>query len=347
MIRIAVDAVGGDYGPGPILAGAVAAARELPIGLTLVGPEARVRAALGGVPGADAIDVQLVDSDEAVGMAERPVAGLRRRPQASIRVAVGELAAGRAAALFSAGNTGATVMAAYSGLGMLRGVDRPALAAAIPTRRHVAVLLDVGANVECRPSHLVQFAAMGTVFARVALGVERPRVALLSIGEEETKGNDLTREAHRALKASGLDFAGNLEARDVYAGGADVIVCDGFTGNIALKVSEGMVEMIAAILREGFDLVDPGRSIGTALPDAAGLRSDLSARFVEVFERRVHHDEYGAAPLLGVSGLALVGHGRSSARAVQSGIAMAYRFAASGFVARVQQGIISSGEADQ
>jgi glycerol-3-phosphate acyltransferase PlsX len=232
---------------------------------------------------------------------------------------------------------------------MLRGVDRPALAAAIPTRRHVAVLLDVGANVECRPSHLVQFAAMGTVFARVALGIERPRVALLSIGEEETKGNDLTREAHRALKASGLDFAGNLEARDMYAGGADVIVCDGFTGNIALKVSEGLVEMIAAILREGFDGGDAGHPMGAAAAGSMASRADpASARFVEVFERRVHHDEYGAAPLLGVSGLALVGHGRSSARAVQSGIAMAYRFASSGFVARVQQEILSSsGESRQ
>jgi glycerol-3-phosphate acyltransferase PlsX len=316
MIRIAVDAVGGDYGPRPILEGAVAAARELPIGLTLVGPVNRVRAALAEVPGASAIDARLVDSGDAIGMGERPVAALRRRPNASIRVAVAEVAEGRADALFSAGNTGATVMAAYAGLGMLRGVDRPALAATIPTRQHVAVLLDVGANVECRPGHLVQFAAMGTVFARVALGIERPRVALLSIGEEETKGNDLTREAHRALK-SAPDFAGNLEARDVYAGAADVIVCDGFTGNIALKVSEGLVEMIAEILADGG----------------------------EAFRTRVHHDEYGAAPLLGVAGLALVGHGRSSARAVQSGLAMAYRFASSDFISRVQQEILSSGDA--
>jgi glycerol-3-phosphate acyltransferase PlsX len=331
MIRIAVDAVGGDYGPPPILAGAVAAARELPIGLTLVGPEPKVRAALASVPGGDAVDVRLVNSGDAVGMAERPVAALRRRPDASIRVAVDELAGGRADALFSAGNTGATVLAAYTRLGMLRGVDRPALAATIPTRRHVAVLLDVGANAECRPSHLVQFAAMGSVFARVVLGIERPRVGLLSIGEEETKGNDLTREAHRALKASGLEFAGNIEARDVYAGDADVVVCDGFTGNIALKVSEGLVEMIAGALREGFD---------AAADEAAG-------EALRVFEKRVHHDEYGAAPLLGVAGLAFVGHGRSSARAVQSGITMAYRFASSDFITRVQQEIVASGEPHQ
>jgi phosphate acyltransferase len=329
MIRIAVDAMGGDHGPATILEGAVAAARDLPIGLTLVGPVERLRATLATIPDASSADIRLVDSDEAIGMAERPIAALRRCPNASIRVAVAEVAAGRADALFSAGNTGATVLAAFSGLGMLEGADRPALAAAIPTRRHLAVLLDVGANAECRPQHLVQFAAMGTVFARVALGIERPRVALLSIGEEESKGNDLTRETHQALKASGLNFAGNVEARDVYAGDADVIVCDGFTGNIALKVSEGIVEMVGDVLREGFDAGDP------AGPAAQAYR---------VFQTRLHHDEYGAAPLLGVAGLALVGHGRSSPRAVRNGIAMAYRFASSSFVSRVQQELIASGE---
>lgn len=327
MIRIAVDAMGGDHAPATIVEGAVAAGRGLPIALTLVGPVARVREALAAVPGAESLDIRLVDAGEAVGMAEAPTAALRRRPTASIRVAVAEVAEGRADALFSAGNTGATVVAAYAGFGMLRGVDRPALAVTVPTRRGAAVLLDVGANVECRPQHLVQFAAMGTVFARVALGVDRPRVALLSIGEEETKGNELTREAHQRLKASSLNFAGNLEARDVYAGEADVIVCDGFTGNIALKVSEGLVEMIGDVLRDA--------CAGQGLPAAGDA--------LGAFEKRVHHDEHGAAPLLGVAGLALVGHGRSSARAVQNGIAMACRFASSDFIARVQEEINLSG----
>jgi phosphate acyltransferase len=329
MIRIAVDAMGGDYGPATILEGAVAAARDLPIGLTLVGPLARLRSTLAATPGASSLDIRLVDSDEAVAMAERPIAALRRRPQASIRVAVAEVAAGRADAVFSAGNTGATVLAAHGGLGMLKGVDRPALAAMIPTRRDLAVLLDVGANVECRPPHLVQFAAMGTVLARVALGVERPRVALLSIGEEESKGNDLTREAHQALKATGLNFTGNVEARDVYAGDADVIVCDGFTGNIALKISEGLVDMVGEILREGFDPLAADGPAGEAF---------------RAFQRRVHHDEYGAAPLLGVAGLAFVAHGRSSAKAVRSGMAMTHRFASSAFIARIQQEITASVE---
>src|SRR6185295_7841962 len=151
------------------------------------------------------------------------------------------VARGEASALFSAGHTGATVMAAHAAFGMVAGVDRPALAATIPTRTRPAVLLDVGASVECRPQHLLQFAVMGAVYARVGLGVDTPRVGLLSIGEEETKGNELTREAHRLLKGSSLGFIGNVEARDVYSGEADVIVCDGFTGNVALKISEGLV----------------------------------------------------------------------------------------------------------
>src|SRR3990170_4476313 len=161
---------------------------------------------------------------------------------------VGPTDLGEAAALFSAGHTGATVVAAHNAFGMLPGVDRPALAVTIPTRRHPAVLLDVGATVECRPHHLLQFAVMGSVYARVSLGLSSPRVGLLSIGEEETKGNELTREAHRLLKASLLGFIGNVEARDVYSGDADVIVCDGFTGNVALKISEGLVDTVEALL---------------------------------------------------------------------------------------------------
>jgi glycerol-3-phosphate acyltransferase PlsX len=216
---------------------------------------------------------------------------------------------------------------------MLEGAERPALAVTVPTRRSSAVLLDVGANVACRPRHLVQFAAMGTVYARLALGVANPRVGLLSTGEEETKGNDLTRQAHRLLKASGLNFTGNIEARDLYAGGADVIVCDGFTGNIALKVSEGLVEMIGGLLREW----------------AAGLGDELAPRvggeLADLFRRRVDDSEYGGVPLLGVAGLALIGHGRSSARAVRQGVLSAERFVSTGFIARLQQEIAAAGVA--
>ena len=329
MIRIAVDAVGGDHGPDVIVEGALAAAREVPLALTLVGPGGRLRPLLAAVPDLASLDVRLVESGEPVGMGEAPTAALRRRPDASIRVALEEVRAGRAAGLFSAGNTGATVVAAYTTLGTLEGVDRPAIAAVIPTRGHGAVLLDVGANVDSRPQHLVQFAAMGAAYARLAFKVAEPKVALLSIGEEETKGNDLTRETHRLLKASGLHFTGNIEARDLYAGEADVVVCDGFTGNIALKVSEGVFELVGEILRDASR--DPsGDGVGVD-----GFRA---------FQRRADYSEYGGAPLLGVAGVVFIGHGRSSAKAVRNGVALAARFAAADFIARVKQDIFATGE---
>ena len=218
--------------------------------------------------------------------------------------------------MFSAGHTGATVMAAYGAFGTLPGVDRPALAATIPSPGGPAVLLDVGASVECRPHHLLQFAVMGCVYARVAFGIPAPRVGLLSIGEEESKGNELTREAHRLLKASTLAFVGNVEARAVYNGHADVIVCDGFTGNVALKISEGLVDVMEGLL---------SAELSSTMTMRVG--SLLTRRALRRFRRRVDYSEYGGAPLLGVAGVTIVGHGRSSARAVRNAVAIAYRFA--------------------
>ncbi len=265
-------------------------------------------------------------------MADAPAATLRRKPRASIRVAAELVARGEAAALFSAGNTGATVMAAHSAFGMVPGVDRPALATTIPTRGRPAVLLDAGANVECRPQHLLQFAVMGAVYARVALGLERPRIGLLSIGEEETKGNELTRDAHRLLKAAPIHFIGNVEGREIYSGVADVVVCDGFTGNIVLKTSEGLVDAVDALL---------GDELQGTVPSQLGYL--LARRAFQRFRRRVDYSEYGGAPLLGVGGLVLVGHGRSCATAVRSAIAMAARFAAGDFNQRVEQEIAAAG----
>jgi glycerol-3-phosphate acyltransferase PlsX len=261
-------------------------------------------------------------------MAESPAAALRRKPAASIRRAAALVASGEAAALFSAGHTGATVIAAHGAFGMLPGVDRPALAATIPTRGHPAVLLDVGASVECRPQHLLQFAVMGSVYARVVHGVAAPRIGLLSIGEEATKGNELTRDAHRLLKASPLPFIGNVEAQQLYGGGADVVVCDGFTGNVALKVSEGLVDVVEQLLGE-----ELSRTMATR------VGSLLTRRALRHFRRRVDYSEYGGAPLLGVAGTAIVGHGRSSAVAVRNGGALAHRFAASRFIERIEREI--------
>lgn len=324
MVRIAVDAMGGDHGPQTIVDGAVAAARHLDVEIVLVGASAAIEDALARHPFWRKQRLTVADAPDVVAMADPPSV-LRRKPGASIRVAADLVASGRAAALVSAGHTGATVIAAHAAFGMIPGVDRPALATGIPTRARPAVLLDAGANVECRPQHLLQFAIMGSVFARLALGVERPRVGLLSIGEEETKGNELTREAHRLLKAAPVEFIGNVEGREVYSGVADVIVCDGFTGNIVLKTSEGLVETVERLLGDELQ--------GTFSSQVGYL---LSRRAFRRFRRRVDYSEYGGAPLLGVAGLAIVGHGRSSVKAVRNAIALAYRFATGDFVRRVE-----------
>jgi glycerol-3-phosphate acyltransferase PlsX len=335
MIWVAVDAMGGDFAPANVVDGALAAARHFDLGVALVGPAAAIEAEVVRHAATGFVDrgrVRIVDAPEVVSMAESPAAALRRKPNASIRVAAELVERGEAAALCSAGHTGATVMAAHGAFGMLPGVDRPALAAAIPTRKgRPAILLDVGASVECRPQHLLQFAVMGRLYARVAFDVESPRIGLLSIGEEATKGNELTREAHRLLKASSLAFIGNVEARDVYSGDADVIVCDGFTGNVALKISEGLVEMVETLL---------GEELSSTVTTRVG--SLLTRRALRHFRRRVDYSEYGGAPLLGVAGATIVGHGRSSARAVRNAVAMAYRFAADRFIERVEQDIAAT-----
>ncbi|PYR05530.1 MAG: phosphate acyltransferase PlsX [Acidobacteria bacterium] len=328
MIWIAVDAMGGDFAPRPVVDGALAAARHFDLGVALVGPRANLDVELARHDDVDPERIRIVEATDVVAMEDSPAAALRRKPNASIKVAAEIVARGEASALFSAGHTGATVMAAYAAFGMLPGVDRPALAATIPTRRRPAILLDVGASVECRPQHLLQFAIMGSVYARVAFGLENPRVGLLSIGEEATKGNELTREAHRLLRMSPLAFIGNVEARDVYSGNADVIVCDGFTGNVALKISEGLVDVVESLLSD---------ELSSTITMRVG--SLLTRRALRRFKRRVDYSEYGGAPLLGLAGVTIVGHGRSSAKAVRNAVALGYRFASQRFIERVEQNI--------
>ena len=316
QLRIAVDATGGDFAPRNVIDGALVAARHLDIGVTLVGRSEVIRDELRRHDDTAALDLTVVDAREAIGMQEPPAAALRRKPGAAVGVAARIVARGEAVAFFSAGNTGATILAAHRAFGLLPGAGRPALATRIPTAGRGAVLLDSGANVECRAQHLLQFAAMGTAYARVVLGVAEPKVGLLSTGEEETKGNGLTREAHQLLRESRVRFIGNVEARDLYRGQAEVIVCDGFTGNIALKVSEGLVEVVEEFLRD-------------ELKSTFGTRVGylLSRRAFRRFRRRVDYSEVGGALLLGVSGLCIVGHGRSSVKAVRNAVAMAHRFA--------------------
>ncbi len=321
---IAVDAMGGDRAPGAAVEGAVLAAARASIGVLLVGPEAILDAELARYDPAARASIRVLDAPDVVAMHESPLPALRRKRRSSIRVAVDAVAAGDAAAMFSAGHSGATVLAAHAAFGVVSGVDRPALAVTMPTLAGAAVLLDAGANLECRPDHLVQFATMGSAYAAASLLLERPRVGLLSIGEEAEKGNDLIRETHARLRKADLNFIGNIEARELFTGRADVIVCDGFTGNVALKVGEGLVEALTEMLRE---------ELGGALVSQIGAL--LSRRAFERFRQRVDYAEYGAGLLLGVRGLTLVGHGRSSARAVESGIAMAVRLVEGRVVERV------------
>jgi len=325
-MQIAVDAAGGDFAPGNIVSGALVAARHLGFGLTLVGSQSELEQELVRHPDAARVPIVIVDTPDCIEMAEAPAVGLRRKPKASIIKAAEVVASGEAVGFFSAGNTGATFLAARTVFGMLPGVDRPALATTIPTLTRGAVLLDAGANLECRPTHLAQFAVMGRLYARMALDVSEPSVGLLSIGEEETKGNELTREAHRLLRETVDSFIGNVEARDVYTGKADVIVCDGFTGNISLKISEGLVEVIEKLLKE---------ELNQTFSSSVGFL--LSRRAFRRFHRRVDYSEYGGAPLLGVGGLCAVGHGSSSPKAVRNALAMTYRCAKQGFVQRVRE----------
>ena len=326
--RIAVDAMGGDHAPGPIIDGAVASARHLPLGLLLAGPREAVERELARHADAVSLDITIIDAPDVIGMAEAPAQALRRKPRASIRLAAEAVADGRAVAMFSAGSTGASVMAAYGGFGLLPGWTGRRLRR--PSRREPAPrCCSMRARTSnAGPQHLLQFAAMGTVYARVALGVQHPRVGLLSIGEEESKGTEVIREAHRLLKAGTLNFIGNVEGRDVYSGMADVIVCDGFTGNVALKISEGLVDAVEQLL---------GEELQSTFSTRMGYL--LSLRAFRRFRKRVDYSEYGGAPLLGVNRLCIVGHGRSSAKAVRNAVAMAHRFAAQRVIDQLEQGI--------
>jgi glycerol-3-phosphate acyltransferase PlsX len=318
--------MGGDEAPGAIVIGAIRAVETGRVGVTLVGPADRLELELDRHGRLDHLPIHIADAPESVSMDESPLAALRRKPRTSIRLAMEIAARGDAQAAFSAGHTGATLLAAHATFGALAGVDRPALAVTIPTLTGSSVLLDAGANVECRADHLVQFGIMGAAYARVVLGKPDPAVGLLSIGEEASKGNDLIREAHAALATAPVRFIGNVEARELFSGRADVIVCDGFTGNIALKVGEGLVETVETMLREEMQ----------PAPHAAAPASFDAFRRLR---RRVDYAEYGGAPLLGIAGVTIVAHGRSSPRAVENGIVMAARLAEERVIERLTEAL--------
>ncbi len=317
MVTIAIDAMGGDDAPKAEVEGAIRAARSLGVRVILVGKQDIVHHELSLHEDIAGLPIEVQHASEQVTMEDSAAKAMRNKRDSSIRVAARLVRDGLADGVVSAGNTGAVMATVKSVQGMLPGVDRPALASAFPTVKGTpVVVVDVGANVDCSPRMLAQFAVMGDIYSRVIFRTHRPRVGLLSIGEEEHKGNELTRAATPLLKALPIHFIGNVEGRDIYAGETDVIVCDGFIGNVALKVSEGLVEMVYQMLRESLEATIT-RKIGYVLARTA---------FKE-FKKRVDYSEYGGAPLLGVKGVCIITHGRSNANAIKNAIRVAAEFA--------------------
>ena len=326
MITVALDAMGGDHAPRVEVEGAVEAATQLGVRILLVGVEETVQAELKRHRAAN-LPIEVVNATDVVTMNDSPSHAFRRKKDSSLHVAARLVRDGKADALVSAGNTGAVMTVARFVLGTLPVVDRPALAWAFPNAKDkVSVILDVGANVDSKPEHLEQFAVMGDIYYRAIWGGKKSRVALLSIGEEESKGNELTREAANLIKQTSLNFIGNIEGRDMFRGNVDVVVCDGFIGNITLKLSEGLVEHIGGMLK---------KAIKSSLTSQIGYA--LSKRAFDAFRRRTDYSEYGGAPLLGVKGITIIGHGRSNANAVKNAIRVAAELCRSNVNERIEQ----------
>ena len=307
-MKIAVDAMGGDYGPAPVVEGALQAVQELGVGIVLVGDDAAIREQLARLRCTDP-RVTVRHAPQVVEMHESPAQVARKKRESSIWIATELVKSGEASGVVSAGNTGASVVSAFFVLGMIKGVERPAIATLLPTTTGTAVMLDVGATVDCTPQQLLQFGLMGHEYGKHLYAKPNPRIGLLSIGEEDTKGNEVTKEAFRLLKASQINFIGNVEGREVYSGGADVIVCDGFIGNVALKIAEGVADTIKKILMKEI----AGSMLGR-------LGYLFTAGPLRRLKRRIDYAEFGGAPLLGVSGISVICHGRSSAKAVKNAI---------------------------
>ena len=310
-MKIAVDAMGGDYAPEAIVEGTIQAAEEYGCSLILVGQEERVQEELAKYK-TEHLPIEVRHAPQVVDMHDLPSVALRRKRQSSLHIAINMIKNGEADAAVSAGNTGAAMAIGKVACRMLEGVDRPALAMGFPNINGVTVVVDVGANVDCKPLHLLQFAVMAHVYAQEVFGVVDPRIGLLSIGEEESKGNTLTKDVFEPLRQSPLNFIGNAEGRDLFNGRVDVLICDGFTGNVMLKVSESLAKTIGSFLKDAFN---------------TNWRSKLGYLLVkpgmDAMRKRIDHSEYGGAPLLGLNGVVIVGHGSSKARAVKNAIRVA------------------------
>ncbi len=325
-MKIAVDAMGGDYAPREVVMGALEAARD-GIEVILVGDREKILNELGKEH-RDRLEV--VHTTEAIAMGEQPAVAVRRKKDSSIVRSIQLLRDGYASAFVSAGSTGAVMAASLLGLGRVRGIDRPAIASVLPSRKGGTVLLDAGANVDCKPRNLLQFGIMGYLYAEKILGIKNPRVGLLNVGEEDNKGNEITLEAFPLLKEAGINFIGNVEGRDLFSGTVNVVVCDGFVGNVVLKAGEGLAMALMHMMKE--ELARNWLSkMGTALTLPA----------LKEIRRRVDYAEYGGAPLLGVNGVVIVCHGSSTALAIKNAVKAAAEAVSCGLVGSIRENIES------
>ena len=330
-VRVALDAMGGDKAPGEIVLGAVQAAREYGMGVYLVGREDAIRAELAK-HATQGLDLPIVHTDEEIEMDEHPANAVRSKKRASMTLALQLVRDGQALGAVSAGNSGAMMAASLFTLKRIKGVERPALGGILPTKDSICMVIDLGANTDCKPEYLQQFALMGSIYMERIMKLQSPRVGLLANGEEETKGNQQVQEAHQLLKASaatlGLNFIGNVEGRDIFAGTVDVVVCDGFVGNVVLKVSEGLSETLLGLIRAEMTSSLPNKLAAAVL--RPGLRK---------IGRRLDYAEYGGLPLLGVNGSAIISHGRSDAKAIKNALRVARQTAETGVAGAIAEGL--------
>ena len=367
-MKIAVDAMGGDHGPSVVVEGAVKAAREYHLAITLVGQEPTIRSELARHNLAG-LTLSVVHAPDVIQMTDEPAMAARNKPEASMNVAIRLVREGEADAFVTVGNTGAALATALFTLGRIKKVRRPALGTVYPTARGPCFLLDIGANTDCKPEWLVQFAHMGSAYAEKVLGIDRPRVALLSNGEEEGKGNQAVREAYQRLKQETLNFVGNVEGKDIPMGLADVVVSDGFDGNVVIKLSEGVAKAVVTILREEVRQGLPLRLGACLAPTLWLTRQRAKARGGKLawliegavtgltsvlwpavllgpslwqLRKRLDYAEYGGGALLGVEGVVIIGHGRSNAKAVKNAIRVAARAVEYGVVDTIRQAMQSN-----
>ncbi|BCS53927.1 phosphate acyltransferase PlsX [Geobacter sp. SVR] len=324
-MRVAVDAMGGDNAPAVEVGGAVAACREFGIPVTLVGDRSRLEQELSR-HAADKLDIDIFHASEVIGMHDSASDAVRKKKNSSVRVAFDLVKEGKACAAVSAGNSGATMAAGMFVLKRIQGIERPAIAQIFPTLKGQTLVLDVGGNVDCKPLHLVQFAIMGEVYARYAMGIANPSVGLLSNGEEDSKGNELTRETNAILRNTSLNYAGYVEGRDIFKGSVEVVVCDGFVGNVVLKSSEGLADAAGHMLKQEI-LKSWVSKLGYLFVRGAFNR----------FKKIVDYAEYGGAPLLGINGVGMICHGGSNVKAIKNAVRFAHEYARSGVTEHVAE----------